>query len=412
MSKSKGWASNGSAFPARISIDDSLPPDGLPDERGSSSMRGRVRPILLCFCAIIFFLAILTNALSAQEPIIKVGDFFPEVPLKPHDDPKDIAYLGIPEDKSFTIKDVQADLVLIEILNVYCDSCEKQVPVYNKLYALIESEPETKGRIKMVGIGVANEDWEVKHFRKRFKVSFPVFADPDSVMHKAIGGSPPPFSIFIRQDPTGKAGLVVGAHSSVTYEHEELFWEMQSMMDMDLAAIREKGRKTEAKVVYIEPILTEEELQARIKMAFAKEGDNLTRFEKVKLESSGAVYTGAVQKNGQAKRLFAKVFSRPPPCNVCHDIHFIYVFDATGKILQFIPLQLAKYVAKYGNVAWNEADVAKIREHIVGKYVYKPFVFDAKVDAVTSATITSAVIFKGLNDGQALFDDLKEKGLI
>jgi hypothetical protein len=361
--------------------------------------------VFVACCAIMLLSGVLTNAFSMQEPVIKAGDSFPEIPLQRPDDPKDVAYLGIPEGKSFTVKDVQADLVVIEIFNVYCDSCQKQASVYNKLYALIESDLETKGRIKMLGIGVANEDWEVKRFRKRFKLSLPVFPDPDSVMHKAIGGSPPPFSIFVRQEPTAKAGLVVGAHSSVGYDHEELFWEMQSMMEMDLAAIREKGRKVEVKVLSVKPILTEEELQARIKVAFAKEGDDLSRFERGKTESSGAVYTGTVQKNGRTKRLFAKVISRPPPCDVCHDTHFIYVFDATGKILQFIPLLLAKY----GNVVFDEADVAKMRGRIVGKYLYTPFIFDPKVDAVTSATITSLVIFKGLNDGQALFDELRGK---
>ena len=72
------------------------------------------------------------------------------------------------------------------------------------------------------------------------------------------------------------------------------------------------------------------------------------------------------------------------------------------------PLQLPKY----GNVLWDEADVAEMRKRVVDKYVYQSFVFDAKVDAVTSATITSAVIFESLKEGQALFKELKEKGLI
>lgn len=45
-------------------------------------------------------------------------------------------------------------------------------------------------------------------------------------------------------------------------------------------------------------------------------------------------------------KIQAKVVSRPPPCDVCHDIHFIYVFDSTGKILQFVPLQFKELYAK------------------------------------------------------------------
>jgi hypothetical protein len=180
------------------------------------------------------------------------------------------------------------------------------------------------------------------------------------------------------------------------------------MMGLDLAAIRQNGKKTKAKIVYVKPVLSEEELQATIKTALGKEGDNLTKFEKVTLEDKRAVFTGIVQKDGSTRRLFAEVIGRPPPCDVCHDVHFIYVFDATGKILQFIPLQLPKY----GNKAFDEADVAKMRERVVGRHIYNPFKFDTNVDAVTRATITSAVIFRSLNDGQSLFKKLKEKGLI
>jgi hypothetical protein len=280
--------------------------------------------------------------------------------------------------------------------------------VYNKLFELIESDPATKGRVKMVAFGAGNKAWEAEYFTKKFEVPFPVLADPDFTMHEAIGGSKTPFSIFVRQDPSGKTGLVADTHLGYIREPEPLFKEIQSMMQLDLAAIRKKGDKTEAKEVEVKPVLTEEQLQRKIKTAFAGEGGAVERFEKITLEQSGAVYTGLVQAEGRSTRLFAKVVSRPPPCDVCHDIHFIYVFDGTGKIVQFIPLQLTKY----GNRHFNEADVAKMRERILGKQVYDPFEFDAKVDSVTRATITCAVIFKSLNQGQGLFKELKERDLI
>ncbi len=56
--------------------------------------------------------------------------------------------------------------------------------------------------------------------------------------------------------------------------------------------------------------------------------------------------------------------------------------------------------------------IAKMRQRIIGRYIYHPFALYAKVDAVTSATITSAAIFKGLNEGQLIFRELKARGLI
>lgn len=371
-------------------------------------MDPRIRFVFATFCAVMLFLSTVTGVFPEQKALIKEGDSFPQIVLKALEDPKDAAYLGIPVGKSFTVQDIPADLVLVEIMNVYCASCWEQVPAYNNLYDLIESKPDTKGRIKIVGFGVGNEGWEVKYFRENFEVPFPVFPDPDFVMHEAIGGSKTPFSIFVRHDPVEKAGLVAGTHLGVINKHEELFQEMESMMRLDPATIRENGKKTEVKIVYVKPVLSEEELQATIKTALGKEGDNLNRFEEITLEGKRAVFTGMVQKDGSTHRLFAEVIGRPPPCDVCHDVHFIYVFDATGKILQFIPIQLSKY----GNKDFDETDVAKMRERIVGRHIYNPFKFDTNVDAVTHATITSAVIFKSLNDGMSLFKQLSEKGLI
>jgi len=367
----------------------------------------RTRFICVAFCAVLFSLGRVANTLSEERSIIKEGDSFPEVRLIAPADRKDVAYLGIPERKHFTIKDIQADLVLVEILNVYCASCWKQVPIFNKLHAFIESTPETKGRIKMLGIGVGNKDWEVKHFREEFEVAFPVLPDPDFVMHEATGRSWAPLSIFVRQDPIGKPGLVAATHLGISDEHDKVFRLMKTLMDMDLAAIREKGEKIESKIVHVKPILREE-VQARIKAVLLNEGKGLSDFEKITLKSSETIYTAIVHKDGKGRRLFANVISRPSPCDVCHDVHFIYVFEGTGKILQFIPLQLAKY----GNVPWDDADVLKMRERIVGKHVQRPFVFDVRVDAVSSATITSSVIFDSLDDGQVLYKELIDEGLI
>ncbi len=368
----------------------------------------RIHLNFVAFYIFLLFLMNATNAFSEQTPIIKAGDYFPEITLEAPKDPKQLSYLGIPENKVFTIKDIKADLVLVEIMNINCPSCQKQAPINNKLFSLIESPPEAKGRIKMIAIAVGCLDVYMKQFVDHFKTPYPIFQDPKFVVYDAIGKSPIPLAIFVRQDAEGKRGIVAGTHQGFDEDYKGLFKEMQTLVGADLASILEKKKKAESKVVYVKPILEEKELRAKIKVAFTEEGDNLTRFEKINLQTGLNVYTGLVQKDGQAKRLFAAAISRPAPCDVCHDLHFIYVFETTGKILQLIPLQLTKY----GNEPWDEADVDKMRKRIVGRYISSPFDFDPKVDAVTSATITSSIIFKSLNEGITLFKELKERGLL
>ncbi|MBL7175209.1 MAG: TlpA family protein disulfide reductase [Desulfobacteraceae bacterium] len=206
----------------------------------------RIRPIFVVFLAVMLSLVMATDVFSIRgsggekKALIKPGASFPEIALRTPADKNDRAYLGIPEGRSFTIKDIKAELVLVEIMSVYCGACRRQAAIYNKLYALIESTPETKGRIKIVQIGIGDIEGDIKAFKEAFKVPSPIVPDTSFDMHKAIGSSDTPFSIFVRQDSTGKAGVVVKTHLGVEEKYKELFSEMKSLMKMDPAAIRKK----------------------------------------------------------------------------------------------------------------------------------------------------------------------------
>ena len=136
--------------------------------------------------------------------------------------------------------------------------------------------------------------------------------------------------------------------------------------------------------------------------------DAVTQFQQVRLNNDRRVYTGIVKENGVDRRLIAEVVSRPPTCDVCHDIHFIYIFDTTGRVLKFVPLHLTKY----GNKAWSAKDIAKMRGQVVGKYITQSLIFNPEVDAISKATITSAIIYDSISQGESLLKALKEKGFL
>jgi hypothetical protein len=342
-------------------------------------MRKKVLLVLVTLIPVLFVQGYQSSQVQSQEkPLIKAGDYFPEIPLQTPSNSAERIYLGLPEGKTFTFKEIKAELVLVEMLSVYCASCQSQAPSYNKLYDLIEKDPKSKGRIKMLGIAVGNGDLEIADFRQRYKIPYPIVPDPQFIIHAATGGSRTPFSIFVRQDSSAGKGLVADTHLGTDHEYERLFEHLAALTSMDLAAIRKKGRTVEAKIVHVEPILSEGELQ------------------------------GVIEEGGKAERFFAEVVSRPSACDVCHDLHFIYVFDVAGKVLRFVPLQ----VTKYENEEFDDDDLGKIRSRIVGKHLSNTFIFDPKVDAVSSATITSALIFDSFSKGKALMEELKEKGLI
>ena len=97
---------------------------------------------------------------------------------------KDRNYLGIPGSLVFRLPQIQADVLIIEIFNMYCHYCQKEAPNVNKLYAIIERDPALKGRVKLIGIGAGNTPYEVNLFKKRFKVGFPLLPDPEVAIQK------------------------------------------------------------------------------------------------------------------------------------------------------------------------------------------------------------------------------------
>lgn len=103
---------------------------------------------------------------------------------------------------------INGDLVLVEILNVYCSGCQKQVPAYHKLLNTIEKDPATKGRIKFLGIAAGNDQREVTAFREKFDIPFPIVPDPQFEVHRTLGGPRTPYSLYVRQDAAGGPGVV------------------------------------------------------------------------------------------------------------------------------------------------------------------------------------------------------------
>ncbi|MDQ7784293.1 MAG: TlpA disulfide reductase family protein [Desulfomonilaceae bacterium] len=93
-------------------------------------------------------------------------------------------YLGLSEVDKFTLSQIKAETVILEIFSMYCPICQAEAPTVNELHRMIERDARLKGKVKIVGVGTGNTPFEVDVFRKKYDVPFPLFADEKFLIQK------------------------------------------------------------------------------------------------------------------------------------------------------------------------------------------------------------------------------------
>lgn len=154
-------------------------------------------------CSIIIVILIATFLWAGDDPA-QIQDYskaITQVKLNVPDAPDVKAYLGIKQmSGQFMLNDIDGEILIIEIFSMYCPYCQKHAPMANKLYQAIEEGKETRGKVKLIGIGVGNSAYEVKFFKKKYGVHFPLFDDANSAVLNSIRGIRTPTYFGIRKN--------------------------------------------------------------------------------------------------------------------------------------------------------------------------------------------------------------------
>ena len=164
--------------------------------------------LIVCLSAPIF----LEHALAETKPISS-GARFPNLIFEDSSPSKIQAYLGISQKNNFSFKDMSGTLFLFEVFNTYCTSCPKNVPILNNIYSVIENDLLLRGKVKVVGIAIGNNQNEVESFKREYKALYPILIDLHFTAHKALGNPRVPYTIFVKRDK-GKA-IVMNTHQGV-----------------------------------------------------------------------------------------------------------------------------------------------------------------------------------------------------
>jgi peroxiredoxin len=165
-------------------------------------LKGMKKP-LICCAAFAVCLLVATHAGLAFTNAPAIGESLPPFKLPIPQDAGAEHYLGLSGPGQFTIAQIQAKVVIIQIFSMYCPVCQQDAFRVNKLYSTIQKRKDLKDKIKMIGIGTGNTPFEVGFFQKKYEVDFPLFSDENLSIHQILGELRTPYFIGVKINRDG-----------------------------------------------------------------------------------------------------------------------------------------------------------------------------------------------------------------
>lgn len=118
------------------------------------------------------------------ENRIKTGMELPDIQLEGQDCIKMARYLGVKNpEPHMDLSKIPAKLIVIEFFSVFCPVCQSQAPIANKLYKIIQRNPDLKNDVKMIAVGIGTLQQEIDAYKKQYGVKFPVLIDSPQNTH-------------------------------------------------------------------------------------------------------------------------------------------------------------------------------------------------------------------------------------
>jgi len=136
---------------------------------------------------------------------------------------KDAAALGLKANGPFTLADIDAPYIMIEIIGVYCPICHEQAPSLTKLYKRLKKTKLDK-KIKMLGIAAGGTPMEVKYIRDRDYI-YPVAHDTEFEIYNALSEPKTPFTMIV-----DKQGKVLYSHLGIIPDINAFYKEIQELV--------------------------------------------------------------------------------------------------------------------------------------------------------------------------------------
>ena len=150
------------------------------------------------------------------------GSQLPRSTLPAPDSQQTLSYLGLTTTATYTISQIDAKLVLIEVLSALCPVCQANAPVMNRLYRTVQNDADLARDVKIIGICTANNETQTDAFRKNFKVPFPLIPDEHYAIALTVKVTKTPTTILVTH-----SGKVLWSHSGVIRDFDGLLRELR-----------------------------------------------------------------------------------------------------------------------------------------------------------------------------------------
>jgi thiol-disulfide isomerase/thioredoxin len=122
--------------------------------------------------------------------------------LPPPDSSKTQAYLGLKTMGPFKVSDINAKVVVIELMSSTCPHCQAAAPNMNRLYKLMQTDP-AMAQVKFFGVSIRDNQAGLDTFRKAFKTAYPILLDKDHSLTNSLKDLATPTTIIV-STATGK----------------------------------------------------------------------------------------------------------------------------------------------------------------------------------------------------------------
>jgi thiol-disulfide isomerase/thioredoxin len=160
-------------------------------------------------------------ALGYVEAGNKLGDLEFPAPLGA----EDASYLGVPAGKPFKLSQLSTPYTLVEVFATGCSHCYAHAPAFNTLFGLINKDPKTAGKVKVIGLASGDSLDNCGAWKKQCKVPFALAADTDRKTTDKINIMGTPTTILL-----DKAGNVLYAKAGAFESPEAFLKELIAVM--------------------------------------------------------------------------------------------------------------------------------------------------------------------------------------